>query len=57
MKAIQPRVQVLLSSGFSEERMVREMIAEGIVGFVKKPVRIRNLSRLVGEILERRAHD
>ena len=37
LKAINPRVQVVLSSGFAEQTKLGSMLARGLCGFIPKP--------------------
>jgi PAS domain S-box-containing protein len=51
MKAINPNVRVLLSSGFSLEAQAREILNRGCDGFIQKPFGLEELSRKISEIL------
>lgn len=37
LRAINPRVNVMLSSGFAEQTKVNQMLANGLRGFIPKP--------------------
>ena len=52
MKALQPDIRVLLTSGFKQDERVSEALSMGVKGFLQKPYTIRSLSRMVREILE-----
>jgi len=52
LKEINPRVKVLVISGYSEERRAGELLEEGALGFIQKPFKIDQLSRKLQEILE-----
>ena len=54
MKAIDPNVKVLLSSGFSIEGQAREILNRGCDGFIQKPFSLEKLSRKINEILTKR---
>jgi len=54
MKAIDPNVKVLLSSGYSIAGQAREILNRGCDGFIQKPFNLAKLSRKISEILERR---
>jgi CheY-like chemotaxis protein len=54
MKAIDPNVKVLLSSGYSISGQAREILNRGCDGFIQKPFNLAKLSRKISEILERR---
>ena len=51
MKEVDPKVKVLLSSGFSKDDDVRELILAGLSGFVKKPFRASEISRIAADII------
>lgn len=51
MRAINPEVRVILSSGFSREKDVEQMRADGLKGFIRKPYRIVSLSRIVSKAI------
>jgi CheY-like chemotaxis protein len=54
LKAINPEVKVLLSSGYSIEGMASEILKRGCNGFIQKPFRIIELSKKIREILKNR---
>ena len=51
MNAIDPDVRVLIASGFSRDGVVKDLIAEGAMGFIGKPFQIGELSRAVARIM------
>jgi two-component system cell cycle sensor histidine kinase/response regulator CckA len=51
VKEINPRVKVLLSSGYSLDGEAQEVMSAGANGFIQKPYRITALSHQVMEIL------
>jgi len=51
MKEINPRVKVLLSSGYSIDREAKEILAQDCDGFIQKPCTIKELSEKIREIL------
>jgi PAS domain S-box-containing protein len=51
LKAIDPAVRVLLSSGYSLDGAAREILNRGGRGFIQKPFTIDQLSRKIREIL------
>jgi CheY-like chemotaxis protein len=53
IKAMNPDVRAILSSGFSLDGAVQEIINEGIAGFIQKPYRLEQLSRAVSKALGR----
>jgi len=44
LKRIQPRVKVLLASGYSMQGQASEIMARGCVGFIQKPFTLQDLS-------------
>jgi len=48
MKEINPKARVVLSSGYSMEGAVQDVMKEGILAFIQKPYRLEELSRVVG---------
>lgn len=53
IKAINPNVKVLLSSGYSLEGQATEILKRGCNGFIQKPFRLKELSGKIKEILAR----
>jgi len=52
LKEIDPRVRVLVSSGFSSESTATEMMRDGALAYVQKPYDIDALARIVRQVLE-----
>jgi two-component system, cell cycle sensor histidine kinase and response regulator CckA len=52
LRAINPRVKVLLSSGYSTDGEVGEILKQGVSGFVQKPYREEELAARVREVLD-----
>jgi CheY-like chemotaxis protein len=49
LKRIDPRVKVLLASGYSMQGQAREIMNRGCIGFIQKPFTLQDLSvRLMG---------
>lgn len=51
MKEINPRVKVLLSSGYSIDREAKEILARDCDGFIQKPCTIKELSEKIRKIV------
>ena len=51
MKEMNPKIKVLLSSGYSIEGQASEILERGCDGFIQKPFNIKELSRKLREIL------
>jgi PAS domain S-box-containing protein len=56
MRRIRPGVRGLLASGYDESGRIREIVADGFGGFLRKPFRLRELVGKVEEILGGREH-
>jgi PAS domain S-box-containing protein len=54
LRQINPEVRVVLSSGFGRDRKIEDALAEGILGFVKKPYRIAELSAALRRVIDDR---
>lgn len=54
LKEIDPNVRVLLATGFAENEALDGIMAEGVLGFVRKPLRAGTLSAKLAEILRKR---
>ncbi|MDY6989315.1 MAG: PAS domain S-box protein [Thermodesulfobacteriota bacterium] len=52
LKQIDPKVKVLLSSGYSVDGQANEILKRGCQGFIQKPFAIRELSSKLRQILE-----
>jgi len=48
MKEINPKARVILSSGYSMDGAIQDVMNEGILAFIQKPYRLEELSRVVG---------
>ena len=53
LKGINPNVKVLLSSGYSMDGQASEILKRGCSGFIQKPFRMRHLSQIIREILDK----
>jgi PAS domain S-box-containing protein len=51
LRKIDPGVKILLSSGYSENGQVKELLGEGVDGFVQKPIQLKQLSERVKGLL------
>ena len=52
LKEIDPKIKVLLSSGYSIDGQATEILNRGCNGFVQKPFTLNGLSRKVRDILD-----
>ncbi|HEX2710022.1 MAG TPA: PAS domain S-box protein [Candidatus Deferrimicrobium sp.] len=48
MREINPKARVVLSSGYSMDGSIQDVMNEGILAFIQKPYRLEELSRVVG---------
>ncbi len=55
MKSVNPDVRAILSTGYSLEGAVQEVLNEGVRGFIQKPFRLEQLSQAVSAAIARRA--
>ena len=53
LKEIDPGVRVLVTSGFEDDRRVREVLAAGAAGFIHKPYNLYELARAVQAAMAR----
>ncbi|MCP4724393.1 MAG: response regulator, partial [bacterium] len=51
LKEIDPDIKVILSSGYSVDKKTTAMINDGVMGFLQKPYKIIDLSKILYEIL------
>lgn len=51
LRAINPEVRVILSSGFSREKDVAQMKADGLKDYIRKPYRSVTLSQVVSKVI------
>jgi YesN/AraC family two-component response regulator len=54
LKEINPHIKVVLSSGYSINGHVNEILNRGCVGFIQKPIKMPDLSQKLREILDDR---
>jgi CheY-like chemotaxis protein len=52
LKKIDPKVKVLLSSGYSIDGQASKIMERGCDGFIQKPFNLKQLSFKVREVLE-----
>jgi len=51
IKKIDANVKVLISSGYTEESRVRDLLNQGCAGFIEKPFTLAHLSQKVSTII------
>jgi len=52
LKSIQPKIKVLLSSGYSLDSAASDIIARGCSGFIQKPFNLEQISRKLRAVLD-----
>jgi CheY-like chemotaxis protein len=52
LKALNPAIKVLLSSGYSVDGQATEILQRGCSGFIQKPFTIQKLSKKLRQLLE-----
>ena len=53
LRDLDPAVRVVISSGYGLDGAIEGLLSDGVLGFVQKPYRVRQLSEVVAEALER----
>ncbi len=51
MKKVNPKIKVLLSSGYSKDGKATEILNRGCMGFIQKPFSLQKLSEKVNDVL------
>jgi DNA-binding NtrC family response regulator len=54
LKSIDPRVKVILSSGYSADARSTRMMEQGCCGFIQKPYSMQTLSQKVRDVLDKK---
>ncbi len=57
IRALRPTLPVILSSGYSLDGQAQEILARGCDGFIQKPFHIKELSRILQDVLARDGRD
>ncbi|PKN10567.1 MAG: hypothetical protein CVU70_02635 [Deltaproteobacteria bacterium HGW-Deltaproteobacteria-5] len=53
MKAINPKVKVILASGYIMSRQIAAVMAQGCRAFMSKPYRLEDLAEKIREIIDK----
>jgi len=53
IREIDPAAQVIVSSGYNQERDAADLLMEGAIAFVQKPYRLASLVGTIGEVIEK----
>ena len=54
LRAINPQVKIILSSGYSENGRAQEIIKYGVAGFIQKPYQVQRLLAMVRQVLTKK---
>ncbi|MCP4725705.1 MAG: PAS domain S-box protein [bacterium] len=54
LRQINPKVKVLISSGYSQNGVASEILTEGAFGFIQKPFRIEEVSKMIADTLKQK---
>lgn len=57
LKAIDPSIKVVISTGYGHNEVVQTLLDEGVAGFVLKPYYLRTLSETLARVLGERQSD
>lgn len=49
--AVDPEARILIASGYSQQKQVRESLNHGAGGFIAKPYRLMDLMKKIGEMI------
>jgi DNA-binding NtrC family response regulator len=52
LKALDSKIKIILSSGYSINQKVLELLDRGCLEFVQKPYDVNNLSRIIRKVLD-----
>lgn len=52
MKQLDPKVKILLSSGYTQESEAQSILNEGALGFIQKPYAVNELLSKIRSILD-----
>jgi len=55
LRALEPDVRAIVSSGYSNDAILADHQAHGFVGVIVKPYELRTLGRVLQEVLAERA--
>jgi CheY-like chemotaxis protein len=53
LKNIDPDVKIILISGFSQNGKAAEILSGGALGFIQKPFKLYDLSKIISEVLKK----
>lgn len=50
LRALQPEIPILMSSGFNEQEVAKQSDAQGLAGFIQKPYRLADLKGILAKL-------
>jgi DNA-binding NarL/FixJ family response regulator len=53
LRRVDPKVKIILSSGYSNEQDVQDLLQQGVEAFIPKPYNVQQFLYIVEEILRR----
>lgn len=56
LRLLDPKLQVIMASGYSEYEIAPKFIGMGLAGFVEKPFKLATLKKTIGEVLDKSHH-
>jgi PAS domain S-box-containing protein len=56
MKEIDPTVSIIISSGFTRDADLKNLKDKGLAGFVRKPYRLYDLSKVISDVILQKKH-
>ena len=51
LRQLDPRLNVIMCTGYDRNHAIQELLNQGVVGFIQKPYDITELSQVVGDVL------
>jgi YesN/AraC family two-component response regulator len=51
LRKLKPDVQVIMSSGYSEQEVARMIAGTGLAGFIQKPYTLSELKEAIGKVI------
>lgn len=52
LKALNPNIEAILSTGYGLNETAQQLLDEGMAGFLQKPYQIRDLSEVIARVLQ-----
>ncbi|BCL63217.1 hypothetical protein DGMP_39100 [Desulfomarina profundi] len=52
LRKIDPKVKVIICSGYNEQDVSQKFVGKGLAGFLKKPYQLQELQKMIRHLLE-----